>query len=115
VASGYIKYFLYGVVPTLLALDCRWRARLAFAGVRTELTSLKRTRVLRRGHAALSSAGSGAHSRAPVVGLLVEVPRVTSHTLRSSSAARGTQSSQLNGEPRNFFLRRDPKTDKADH
>ena len=27
----------------------------------------------------------------------------------------GTQSSQLNGEPRNFFLRRDPKTDKADH
>jgi hypothetical protein len=26
---------------------------------------------------------------------------------------RGTQSSQLNGEPRNFFLRRDPKTDRC--
>jgi hypothetical protein len=28
---------------------------------------------------------------------------------------RGAQSSQLNGEPRNYFLRRGPKTDKADH
>jgi hypothetical protein len=28
---------------------------------------------------------------------------------------RGTQSSQLNGEPRNYFLRRDPKTDKTGH
>jgi hypothetical protein len=27
----------------------------------------------------------------------------------------GTQGSQLNGEPRNYFLRRDPKADKADH
>jgi hypothetical protein len=28
---------------------------------------------------------------------------------------RGTQSRQLNGEPRNCFLRRGPKTDKAGH
>jgi hypothetical protein len=28
-------------VRSLLALDCRWRARLALAGVRTSLTSLK--------------------------------------------------------------------------
>jgi hypothetical protein len=28
---------------------------------------------------------------------------------------RGSQSSQLNDEPRNYFLRRGPKTDKVGH